>query len=87
LNGVIVAQRLLSGHVTGTKGDLLVSHRDTTQGNWSSNRSFAGLMDELAIYNRALTASEIKEICMEENHGEPLPLPAPSTGWYESWMR
>jgi len=87
LNGVIVAQRLLSGHVTGTKGDLLISHRDTTQGNWSSNRSFAGLMDELAIYNRALTASEIKEICMEENHGEPLPLPAPSTGWYESWMR
>ena len=87
LNGVIVAQRQLSGHVTGTKGDLVISLRDTTQGNWTSNRSFAGLMDEIAIYNRALAASEIQAVCANQNHGEPLPLPAPSTGWFESWMQ
>jgi Concanavalin A-like lectin/glucanases superfamily len=87
LNGVIVAQRQLSGQVVGTKGDLLISRRDTTQGNWSSNRSFAGLMDEVAIYNRALSAAEVQAIVADQSHGEPLTLPAPSTGWYESWMR
>jgi hypothetical protein len=87
LNGVIVARRQLSGQVTGTKGDFWISRRDTTQGNWTSNRSFAGLMDELAIYNRALSASEVKAVCTEQNHGESLRLPAPSTGWHEGWMR
>jgi hypothetical protein len=87
LNGVIVAQRQLSGKVSSTKGDLVISLRDTIQGNWSSNRSFAGLMDEIALYNRALSAPEIQVICTEQNHGEPLPLPAASTGWYESWMQ
>jgi hypothetical protein len=87
LNGVIVAQRQLSGLVTGTKGDLVISKRDTTQGNWTSNRSFAGLMDEIAIYNRALSASEIQAVCTEQNHGGSLQLPTPSTGWYASWMQ
>ena len=87
LNGVIVAQRQLSGHVNGTKGDLWVSHRDENPGNWSTGRTFAGLMDEIGIFNRALSASEIQVICTEQNHGEPLPLPAPSTGWLENWMR
>ncbi len=88
LNGVIVAQRQLgNGLVAKTKGDLLISHRNTHQGDWSSNRSFAGLMDEIAIYNRALSASEIQAICTEQNHGESLTLPTPSTGWFESWMR
>jgi hypothetical protein len=87
LNGVVVAQRKLSGNVNSTKGDLWISHRDTSQGNWSSNRSYAGLMDEVALYNRALSASEIKDICAEQNHGEPLTLPTPSTGWLESWMQ
>ena len=70
-----------------TKGDLVISHRDENPGNWSTDRSFAGLMDEIAIYNRALSASEVQEICTEQNHGESLMLPDPSTGWYESWMR
>jgi len=87
LNGVIVAQRQLSGMVAGTKGDLWISHRDDRPGNWSTGRMFAGLMDETAIYNRALSASEIQTICTEQNHGEPLPLPAPSIGWFESWMQ
>ena len=87
LNGVIVAQRQLSGSVTGTKGDLWISHRDDRPGNWSTGRMFSGLLDEIAIYNRPLSAAEIQAVCTEENHGEPLTLPMPSTGWYESWMR
>jgi hypothetical protein len=39
---------------------------------------FAGLLDEIAIYNRALSAEEIKAIGMEENNGEPLPPPTPN---------
>jgi len=77
LNGVVVARHQLSGQVAGTKGDLLIS----------SNRSFAGLMDEIAIYNRALSADEIKSICTAENHDEPLATPTPSDGWFEEWMR
>jgi hypothetical protein len=44
-------------------------------------------MDEIAIYNRALSGPEIQAICMEESHGEPLTLPTQSAGWFESWMR
>jgi hypothetical protein len=87
LNGVIVAQRQLSGNVAGTKGDLIISRRNTRQGDWSSNRSYSGLMDEIAIYNRALTASEVLDICIGQNHGEPLVAPAASTGWFEPWMQ
>ena len=88
LNGVIVAQRQLGSQlVASTKGDLWISQIDKRPGNWSTNRSFAGLMDEIAFYNRALSASEIQAICTEENHGETLALPTSSTGWFESWMR
>ena len=88
LNGVVVAQRQLGRQlVAATRGDLWISQIDRSQGNWSTDRAFAGLVDELAIYKRALSPSEIQAICTEQNHGEPLTLPAPSTGWFESWMR
>jgi hypothetical protein len=34
------------------------------------------LIDEAAIYNRALSASEIQAICAEQNQGEPLATPS-----------
>ncbi len=37
---------------------------------------FKGMIDELSLYNRALSASEIQAICTEQNNGEPLPPPA-----------
>jgi hypothetical protein len=40
-------------------------------------------MDDIAIFNRALSASEIQTVCQEENHNQPLIPPAPSTGWHE----
>jgi hypothetical protein len=87
LNGVIVARRELSGAPESTKGNLWISHRDDRPGYRSSGLCYSGLMDEIALYNRALSALEIQAICTEQNHGEPLALPAASNGWYEGWMR
>ena len=88
VNGIIVARRQLGSQlVAKTKGDLWISPIDKRPGNWSTDRAFAGVMDEIALYNRALSASEIQAIYTEENHGEPLTLPTQSTGWFESWMR
>jgi hypothetical protein len=88
VNGVVVAQRQLGSQlIAHTKGDLWFSQIDRSPGNWSTDRAYAGLLDEIAIYNRALSAEEIQSICAAENHGEPLATPASSTGWYESWMR
>ena len=70
LNGVIVAQRQLGRQlVAHSKGDLRISHRDENPGSWLTGRAFTGLMDELAIFNRALSPSEIKAICEDQNHG------------------
>ncbi len=39
-------------------------------------RQFNGLIDEVAIYNRALSAEEIQTICQDQNDGELPPPPA-----------
>jgi hypothetical protein len=88
LNGVVVARRQLGRQlIAHTKGDLWFSQRDERPGNWSTDRAYAGLMDEIALYNRALSAAEIQTLCPQESQGEPLASPAPSAGWFESWMR
>ena len=88
VNGVAVARRNLGSNlVAKTKGDIWFSPIDRHPGNWSTDRAFTGLMDEIGIYNRALSASEIQAICSEQSHGEPLTLPESSDGWFESWMR
>jgi hypothetical protein len=51
----------------------------TTCPDCVANRYFKGLIDEVAIYNRALSAAEIQAICVEENNDE-LPPPTPSPG-------
>jgi hypothetical protein len=79
LNGAVVAQSQWGSFVPLTKGDLWISRRPTDHpGDWTYNKFFAGLLDELAIYNRALSASEIQAIVTEENNGEPLPPPTPT---------
>ena len=74
VNGRLVSQRQWGSFTPLTKGRLS-SFRPSNPGDWTYNRLFAGLMDELAIYNRALSASEIQAVCIEQNHGEPLPPP------------
>jgi hypothetical protein len=79
VNGNVVAQSYFGSIVPLTKGGLRIGFRPSNPGDWSYNRFFVGLMDEIAIYNRALSASEIQAVCTEQNLGEPLPKP-PTAG-------
>jgi Sialidase, N-terminal domain. len=71
-NGTVVAQEDIGSLMPLTTYDLYLGKRPLTQGE---TYSYEGLLDEIAIYNRALSAAEIQEICTEDNHGEPLPTP------------
>lgn len=75
LNGSIVAQSQLGSFVPLTKGGLRIGYRPSNPGDWTYNRYFSGVLDELAIYNRALSSAEIQAIGVEGNHGEALPPP------------
>jgi hypothetical protein len=72
-NGAVVATANLGVFTPKTSTDLLFGHRGST------GESYLGVLDEVGLYNRALSASEIQAICMEENNGEPLPPPHPSS--------
>jgi hypothetical protein len=92
LNGVIVAQARWNRPVpfSSITGDFWIGRRDPAndyQGSWTYNRFFAGLLDELAIYDRALSASEIQAICEEENNAKPLPPPQPNAQRTRSFER
>ena len=75
VNGTIVAQSQLGSYIPLTKGGLRIGYRPSNPGDWTYNRFFCGLMDEIAIYNRVLSHSEIREVSTEQNNGEPLPSP------------
>jgi hypothetical protein len=75
VNGTIVNQSHLGSYIPLTKGGLRIGFRPGVPGQWSYNRFFTGLMDEIAIYNRALSVTEIQEICTGQNNGEQLPPP------------
>lgn len=79
VNGQIVAQENIGLVNPDTTGPIFISRRPCDQpGDWTYNTFFDGLLNEVAIYNRALSTAEIRAICLEENHGEPLPPPAAS---------
>jgi len=72
-NGVVVAQQNLGHFTPQTDCDLHLGQRPLIGGEtWS----FTGALDEAAVYNRALSATEIRAICSEDNHGE-IPTPPP----------
>lgn len=72
-NGTIVAEQNL-GHFTPlTSYDFYIGRRPAGD----VINSFSGLIDEVGIYNRALSREEILAICLADNNGEPLPAPAP----------
>jgi uncharacterized protein (TIGR03435 family) len=61
LNGHVVAQSRWKSFPPKTKGDLWISYRPFSHpGDFTYNTYFAGLLDEIAIFNRALTAGEIQ---------------------------
>ena len=79
VNGCVVMQQNLGSFTPQTSYDLLISRRPGDHpGDWTYNAFYVGLLDEIAIYNRALSAEEIKSVGITENNGEPLPPPASS---------
>ena len=56
------------------KSYLTIGSEDgrTTCPECFGNRYFKGLIDEVAIYNRALPAREIQALCAAQNNGEPM---------------
>jgi hypothetical protein len=71
-NGTLVAQQDLGSFTPQTSCNLYLGKRPLIGGE---SYQFTGLFDEAAIYDRALSASEIREICTADNHGETLPAP------------
>jgi PKD repeat protein len=70
VNGTQVASRAQTGAIT-TSGDAL-----TIGGNAFSGSNWDGLIDEVRIYNRALTQSEISADMLQPVSGAPPPIPA-----------
>jgi hypothetical protein len=77
-NGTIVAGQNIGRFTPQTSYDLYLGRRPAGD----SMNSFSGLIDEAAIFNRALSAEEIQAVCAEQNNGEPPPPPptAPPSG-------
>jgi hypothetical protein len=76
LNGSVVGQTNLGSFTPQTKFTNLLIGGHTTYGSASRpSEKFSGKLDEISIYNRALSAAEIRAICTEENNGEPMPPP------------
>jgi hypothetical protein len=74
-----VSQMNIGNFVPSANYSYLVLGAKTTYGSVSNPKSpFSGKLDEVSIYNRALSAAEIQAIGMEGNNGEPLPPPKPS---------
>jgi len=65
LNGVVVAQQNLGTFTPQTTYDLYFGFQ---RGNW-----FAGLMDEIEVFNRALTVAEIQAIFNAGSSGKLVP--------------
>jgi len=79
LNDRIVAEENMGILTPNTTGPLFISRRPSDQpGDWTYNTFFGGLLDEIAVYNRALSPEEIQAIALEDNHGELPPPPATS---------
>src|SRR5207245_7665367 len=53
-NGVLQASKAVSGAITTSTGALRIGG-DSVWGEW-----FAGLIDDVRVYNRALTATELQ---------------------------
>jgi Concanavalin A-like lectin/glucanases superfamily len=70
VNGRIVNRENFGSFTPQTSYDLLVSRRPGDHpGDWTYNAFYSGLLDEISIYNRALTAEEIKSLCIQNNNG------------------
>ena len=70
-NGFLVASSNLGNFTQKTDTALLFGQRVDF-----GDIHYQGIMDEISLYARALSAAEIQAICAEQNGGEPLPPPS-----------
>ena len=71
LNGAVVAQVNLGSFVPATADDLWIAHRPLdVPGDWTYGTTLGGLLDELSIYSRALSATEIAAIYTASSAGK-----------------
>jgi hypothetical protein len=81
VNGVLSGQLATPADLDST-ASLKLGHRGNptdTPGSADTRQFYLnGALDEIAFYNRALSAAEIQAIGTEQNNGEPLPPPAPA---------
>ena len=92
VNGVLAGQLTALADLDST-ASLKLGHRGNptdTPGSADPRQLYlSGALDEIVIYDRALSAEEIKAVGMADNHGEPLPpppagSPMPFNGIYRS---
>lgn len=86
LNGVLVARTNLGSLTPQTRTPVFLAHRPS--GTYAQS-SYAGSLDEVTLYNRALTAEELQEIVMADSAGKCpppppacLPLPSGCVAWW-----
>jgi len=73
INGTVVTQTNIGSFTPQTSFIYLLIGARTTFGSVSNPRSvFSGGMDEIGIYNRALSSSEVQAIYDAQNNGESL---------------
>ena len=71
-NGVVVVQQTVGSFTPQTTYDLYLGRRPLTGGE---TLEYAGLMDELSLYNRALSSNEIAAIYIAGSGGKCPPTP------------
>ena len=70
VNGVLVADLPLSPNLTGSADEITIGNSSVF-----TDRSVNGRMDEVALFNRALTGAEIQNIFASAGVSTPLPQP------------
>lgn len=65
VNGQEVASRVFPGNIFATDRNVLIGREDST-----SPRPFSGLIDEVEIFNRALSPAEINAIYLADGSGK-----------------
>lgn len=61
-NGTSVGTRSVSGSITNSANNLNIGRRVS-----GGDRNFPGSLDDIRIYNRALSATEIENLCQSRN--------------------
>lgn len=79
-NGAVVAETAASGKMTVSDGPLFIGNKHSTA---PAGDEFNGMMDDVRIYNRALSASEI--IALGGDPKAQSPFPADGAIYEETW--